>query len=171
MGVSGGLEAGANSVIAGDLKADPFDGDSLAGAAQQLLDDRLIDASCTPSSAGGTDASLCQGGANARHTGDPAQDTADFADRSPDNLRAHYVLPLAEFLIAGCSVFWFEEGEEELFALNGNFPFPASDHRAAYLDLEVPAPVPGGFPLMVGGLVFAGVMLRRRNQARLPGRP
>ena len=46
----GGLPEGSCFVIAGDYNADPFDGDSVDGAAQILLGNPLIDTSVTPAS-------------------------------------------------------------------------------------------------------------------------
>ena len=83
----GGLRPGTPFVIAGDQNADPFDGDSVEDAILQLLDHPRINAT-NPSSAGGPEASLLQGGANLTHEGDPAYDTADFSDTAPGNLRA-----------------------------------------------------------------------------------
>ena len=42
---------------------------------------------------GGRRGAVDQGGANLGHEGDPALDTADFADGAPGNLRVDYVLP------------------------------------------------------------------------------
>ena len=47
-GRSGGLKPGELFVIAGDQNADPFDGDSLPGAIQQLLDNPLVNTRVTP---------------------------------------------------------------------------------------------------------------------------
>src|SRR5690606_16759185 len=97
-GRRGGLRAGALFVLLGDLNADPYDGTSVDGAIRQLLDHPRVDASYVPSSEGAVEASRLQGGVNAGHRGDPAHDTADFADQPPDgpgNLRVDYVLPAA----------------------------------------------------------------------------
>ncbi len=164
MGMTGGLAAGAKFVIAGDLNSDPFDGDSLPGAAQQLLENPLVNTSFTPSSAGGPDAAARQGAANLAHIGNPAFDTADFNDGSPGNLRADYVLPSANLTIEGGGVLWFEDSGP-LFPLTNDFPFAASDHRAVYVDVAVPEPVPipGSLPLMIGGFGLVAMMLRRRG--------
>ena len=149
-GQTGGLEAGARFVIVGDYNADPFDGDSVNGAANQLLDHPLIngsatDPSVTPSSEGGTDAADRQAGANEGHTGNPAFDTADFGfagftdgvqnpDNAPGNLRVDYALPSEaglSYLDGG--VFW-QAAEDPLFPLA---EFPTSDHRLVYTDLRV----------------------------------
>jgi hypothetical protein len=84
----GGLKPGSKFVIAGDQNSDPFDGDSVEGAAQQLIDNPRVNTTITPRSDGAVEASALQGGANLLHEGDPQFDTADFADTSPGNLRA-----------------------------------------------------------------------------------
>ena len=136
-GHRGGLLPGSQFVIAGDQNSDPFDGDSIAGAAQQLLDHRWINARFTPSSAGAAEASALQGGANTTHRTNPAQDTADFADTpGPGNLRADYVLPSFGLDVRGGGVFW-PVASDPLSRLTGTFPFPSSDHRLVWLDLHL----------------------------------
>ena len=133
-GRHGGLKPGTPFVIAGDQNADPFDGDSVEDAILQLLDHRRIDAT-NPSSAGGPEASLLQGGANATHEGDPAYDTADFSDTAPGNLRADYVLPARRLRTVGSGVFW-PLTTDPLYRLTGAFPFPTSDHRMVWIDVR-----------------------------------
>jgi hypothetical protein len=82
-GNTGGLQPGAFFVIAGDQNSDPFDGDSISGSAQLLLERPLINTKVTPSSEGAVEQAMLQGGANTSHLGDPAFDTADFADTAP----------------------------------------------------------------------------------------
>jgi Endonuclease/Exonuclease/phosphatase family len=136
-GRRGGLRPDTTFVIAGDQNSDPFDGDSIPGAAQQLLDHHWINAEFTPSSAGAAEASALQGGANAAHRGDPANDTADFADvPGPGNLRADYVLPSRKLEVLGGAVFW-PVSSDPLSRLTGTFPFPSSDHRLVWLDVRV----------------------------------
>ncbi len=128
-GRHGGLRPGAAFVIAGDQNSDPLDGDSIPGAAQQLLDNPRVNARFAPSSAGAPEAAVLQGGANTTHRSDPAYDTADFADSTPGNLRADYVLPSKSLRVTGGGVFWPTRADP-LFRLTGNFPFvPTSDHR------------------------------------------
>ncbi|NEQ96453.1 MAG: phytase, partial [Cyanothece sp. SIO2G6] len=143
-GVSGGLVSGASFVIMGDQNADPFDGDSVPGAIQQLLDDPLVNTTITPSSEGGTDAALRQGGTNETHLGDPAFETADFGfagvgnpDGVPGNLRVDYALPSSDLAIADAGVFW-QASDDPLFPLA---EFPTSDHRLVYVDVVTPADI------------------------------
>jgi len=131
----GGLKPGTPFVIAGDQNADPHDGDSVDDAILQLLDHPRIDPS-SPTSAGGAEASAIQGGANTTHEGDPAYDTADFADTAPGNLRVDYVLPSRHRLqTLGSGVFW-PTTTDPLYRLTGAFPFPTSDHRMVWVDVR-----------------------------------
>ncbi|HSJ34715.1 MAG TPA: endonuclease/exonuclease/phosphatase family protein [Acidimicrobiia bacterium] len=135
-GVYGGIEPGEPFVIAGDQNSDPFDGDSIPGAIQQLLDHPRVNDKMAPASTGGVWASETQGGINDEHLSDPAEDTADFAE-PPGNLRADYVLPSKQLRIVDSAVFWPAEGEP-YFELTGVFPFPSSDHRLVWIDVMVP---------------------------------
>jgi hypothetical protein len=138
-GNPGGLEAGALFVIAGDQNSDPFDGDSIPGSAQLLLEHPLISTKVTPRSDGAVEQSALQGGANLTHVGDPQFDTADFLDvPAPGNLRADYVLPRRNLPIEAAEVFW-PESTDPLFPLVGTFPFPSSDHRLVWVDVRIPA--------------------------------
>ncbi|WP_127480642.1 endonuclease/exonuclease/phosphatase family protein [Nocardioides pantholopis] len=135
-GRRGGLRRGASFVIAGDQNADPLDGDSVDSAIDQLLDSPFV-RDPLPASAGATEASALQGGANATHRGDPAYDTADFADTAPGNLRVDYVLPSRDLRVRDAGVFWPVQADP-LSRLTGVFPFPSSDHRAVWVDVRVP---------------------------------
>jgi 3-phytase/alkaline phosphatase D len=137
-GNQGGLEPGAMFVIAGDQNSDPFDGDSVPGSIQQLLDHPLVNTKVTPNSAGAVEQSDLQGGANETHLSDPAYDTADFSDFAPGNLRADYVLPRKNLRIVEASVFW-PTSDDPLFELVGTWPFPSSDHRLVWVDVWVPS--------------------------------
>ena len=133
-GHRGGLKKGASFVVAGDQNSDPLDGDSIPGAVQQLLNaPRVSDP--LPTSDGAVEASALQGGANTTHRSDPRYDTADFADTTPGNLRADYVLPSRDLEIRGAKVFWPVQADP-LFRLTGVFPFPTSDHRLVWVDLR-----------------------------------
>jgi hypothetical protein len=136
-GETGGLGPGSLFVIAGDQNSDPFDGDSIPGSAQLLLEHALINTKVTPDSEGAVEQAALQGGANATHLGDPAFDTADFADTAPGNLRADYVLPRKNMPIEDAGVFW-PTSDDPLFRLVGTFPFPSSDHRLVWIDVRVP---------------------------------
>jgi 3-phytase len=143
-GRRGGLGRGQHFVIAADMNADPVDGDSTAGAIQQLLDNPRINTSVTPTSPGGPEQSALQDQINSTHKGNPAFDTADFADTSPGNLRADYVLPDRDTKIKRSFVFW-PKSSDPLFGLVGLFNpallpngngFPSSDHRLVAVDVK-----------------------------------
>ena len=132
-GRSGGLSADAKFVIAGDLNADPHDGDSSQSAIRQLLDHSRIDATKTPMSAGGQEQSEKQRGANESHQGPPSHDTADFGDRGrgSGNLRVDYVLPSKSLLTKNSGVFWPTSDRDEFRLIN------ASDHRLVWIDVSI----------------------------------
>lgn len=182
-GGSGGLPAGARFVIAGDMNADPNDGDSFASAIKQLLDSPLVNTSFTPESAGGTAAATDpsnNGAANDSHLTDPKFDTADFNDAGPGNLRVDYVLPSANLDIEGGGVFWPVDpqtgdinntGDE--FDLVGTFRnqnlyanFPSSDHKAVWVDVSIAAvPEADTWAMLIAGLGLVGYAARRRMKS------
>jgi hypothetical protein len=125
-------------VLVGNLNLDPLDGQGEREAAQRLLaHPRLGDPA--PASAGGAAAAARQGGANARHLGDPALDTADWRDEpGPGNLRVSYVLPSVDLDVTGAGVLWPEDGEPLAAALAEGTP-----HRLVWVDLAPPRLDPG----------------------------
>ncbi|WP_300015760.1 endonuclease/exonuclease/phosphatase family protein [Pseudonocardia sp.] len=129
-GERGGLGGGERFVIMGDQNADPFDGDSFPGAAQQILTaQRVIDP--MPGSDGGVEAAQVQGGPNLAHSGDPRLDTADFSEPVPGNLRVDYVLPSRPLQVRGAGVYW-PTAQDPLARLND-----ASDHHLTWVDLRL----------------------------------
>jgi hypothetical protein len=136
-GETGGLASGEPYVIMGDYNSDPNDGDSVVGAIQQILDLPQLRTKTTPSSEGGPEQAELQGGINETHISDPAFDTADFADTAPGNLRVDYVLPSRPLKLTAAKVFWPLQ-DDPLFRLVGVFPFPSSDHRLVWADVDVP---------------------------------
>jgi hypothetical protein len=186
-GNTGGLEAGAKFVIAGDYNADPLDGDSFKGtvngqqynAIGQLLDNPLINTSVTPTAPGGADAATHpsnNGNANQSHIGDPAHDTADFSDAAPGNLRVDYVLPSANLQIEGAGIFWPADPDRNApnttgdeYDLVGNFRdqslyanYPSSDHKAVWVDVTV-VPEPETYAMLLAGLSLIAAASRRRK--------
>lgn len=157
----GGLAPGSRFVIEGDQNADPFDGDSTDDAILQLLDNPLVNTTVTPASEGGPDAAARQNAVNDTHLGNPAFDTADFADTTSGNLRADYVLPSQNLEITDAAVFW-PESDEPLFRLVGDFDpdlpsgFPSSDHRLVSADLAVEPTIPDVSRKTVGNVEFLG---------------
>lgn len=130
-GRSGGLPLTRHFVVLGDYNADPFDGDSLPGASQQLLDHERVNNRFTPLSGGAAEASQLQGGLNAQQKGNPAADTADFNDQYTGNLRLDYVLPSAGLEVVDGAVFWPASGEA------GHEWMGVSDHHLVWLDLRI----------------------------------
>jgi hypothetical protein len=129
-GVRGGLAADARFVIAGDLNADPHDGDSRQQAARQLTENALVNGEVIPRSNGGLAASRSSGGVNLQHRGDSAADTGDFNDTSVGNLRIDYVLPSQNLTIVEAGVFWPAPGEA------GAELADVSDHHLVWVDVE-----------------------------------
>jgi len=119
-GLAGGLPAGARFVIGGDHNADPSQGDSVAGAAQQFTNHPLINNSVVPSAAA---------------YGNNTTNTADF---NPTDLRVDYVLPSKSgFTILNSAIFW-PLSPPALASLVSNDN--ASDHRLVWLEVQ-PVPV------------------------------
>lgn len=135
-GDRGGLRGGSLFVIAGDQNADPNDGDSTAGAIEQLLGHPRVNTKPVPTSGGAAEASALQGGVNLSHLGDAAHDTADFSE-PPGNLRVDYVLPSRQIRVVDAGVFW-PTSDDPLSRLTGTYPFPSSDHRLVWVDADVP---------------------------------
>ncbi|MBP6095131.1 MAG: endonuclease/exonuclease/phosphatase family protein [Methyloversatilis sp.] len=186
-GGTGGLASGAKFVIAGDYNADPLDGDSFKGtvagqqynAIGQLLDNPLVNTTLTPSAPGGLDAKTHpsnNGTANLSHVGDPTQDTADFSDSAPGNLRVDYVLPSANLDMTGAGIFWPVDPDRnapnttgDVYDLVGNFRdqglyanYPSSDHKAVWVDVTV-VPEPETYAMLLAGLGLIGFAARRRG--------
>ncbi|MGY2080687.1 endonuclease/exonuclease/phosphatase family protein [Modestobacter sp. SYSU DS0657] len=143
-GEPGGLHPRDRFVIMGDLNADPADdGNGLPGAADQVIGLRQVQ-DPRPTSEGAAEAAARQGGANLGHDGDPALDTADFADgeTDPGNLRVDHVLPSKRLRVCGAGVFW-PSSDDPLSRLTGVYDpqftngFPSSDHRMVWVDIAL----------------------------------
>ncbi|WP_068402078.1 endonuclease/exonuclease/phosphatase family protein [Kribbia dieselivorans] len=149
-GTRGGLKAGSTFVIAGDYNADPLDGDSVNGAINQLLGNKRVNSTFTPASEGGAQAAARQGGANLKHKGNPAFDTADFADGAPGNLRVDMVLPSKGLPVRDGGVYWLTKENPLYDRLIGDWSptrsgnewggngFPTSDHKLVWIDVNLP---------------------------------
>lgn len=136
-GQRGGLHAGERFVVAGDLNSDPVDGDSLPGAATQLLDHPFVNTKITPTSEGAVEQTILQGSNNVLATAE--FDTADFGEAEfggPGNLRVDYVLPSRQLKMLDAAVDWPLMSDPD-FDEVGVFPFPASDHRLVWVDARV----------------------------------
>lgn len=136
----GGLARGEACVIMGDLNLDAFDGDARGQVMRRLLEHPYLNA-FSPTSRGGEEAALLEGGMNTRHRGNPAMDTANFPDhpmgRAPGNLRADYVLPSKNLGPVDSGVFWPTTGSpwRRLIGDDGSL---ASDHRLVWVDAIPP---------------------------------
>lgn len=124
-GQRGGLAHDAAFVIAGDLNADPVDGDGYQHPVRLLLEHPRIDARFVPTSTGAR--------AQAAHYGLPregntATHTGDFGPVA-GTLRIDYVLPSRQFKVRDGGVFWPAAGEP------GHDWIDASDHHMVWLDL------------------------------------
>lgn len=135
-GGKGGLDRHADFVVLGDLNSDPLDGDSRPGSISRLLNLREVQ-DPEPTAEGAAEASVLQGRVNLEHRGDPGTDTADFEDAEAGNMRVDYVLPSQSLTVRGAGIFWPRAGMPGS-ELTGVFPFPASDHRLVYVDVDVP---------------------------------
>mgnify|MGYP003342298869 CR=1 FL=1 len=62
--------------------------------------------------------------------------TADFADTTPGNLRIDYTLLSRRLRPTDAGVFW-PVRSDPLSRLTGEYPFPTSDHRLVWADVEV----------------------------------
>ncbi|MBE9257941.1 phytase [Dolichospermum sp. LEGE 00246] len=154
-GKKGNLAAGSSFVIMGDQNADPLDGDSYNNAIRQLLLNPSINTNVIPTSLGAPQQATLQGQANNNHKGNPAFDTADFADTAPGNLRTDYVLPSSDLQISKSEVYW-PSNTDTNFPLVGTFNpslpggFPSSDHRLIYADVQVGETEPGKTAVSAG---------------------
>ena len=128
-GKKGGLAQGSDFVIAGDMNADPSDGDSTMNAAKLITEHDLINHSHTPASEGGVFYAKQQAMVNLSQSGNPAFDTGDFNDASVGNLRIDYCLPSKTLEIKQSGVFWPKPGQP------GADLVTASDHRMVWVDI------------------------------------
>lgn len=128
-GRRGGLAENARFVIAGDLNADPADGDGIQGTIVELLENPKVLRMATPRSDGAQEAALAGGGANARHTGMAHHDTGSFGPKV-GNMRLDYVLPSIGWQVTASGVFWPKAGE------TGHDWLDATDHRMVWVDLQ-----------------------------------
>jgi endonuclease/exonuclease/phosphatase family metal-dependent hydrolase len=131
-GTRGGLDPGARFVIAGDLNADPHDGDGDRGreALRALLGHERIERFQAPSSDGGQEASLAVQ-PRVPHRGDPRHDTCRIGG-GVGNLRLDYVIPSRGLSVLDTQVFWPVSTHPDAKLTDG------SDHHMVWLDLALP---------------------------------
>ncbi|MEM7778546.1 MAG: endonuclease/exonuclease/phosphatase family protein [Pseudomonadota bacterium] len=102
--------------VAGVANADPFDGDARRDGIHALLRHKAIQ-DTRPRDDIGRHLAVADGGVNTKHAGDPAMDTANWSDDGPGNLRVDYVLPSADWRVAGSGILWAEPDEDGIPAL------------------------------------------------------
>lgn len=116
-GQIGALPPAAPVVLLGDANLDPARGEGRQGAIKALLTHpRLVDP--TPRSEGAAEA------------GAP-QDTVDWNEPTPGNLRVDYVLPGQGLTVTGAGVYWPGSREDGAQAAQA-----ASRHRLVWVDLD-----------------------------------
>lgn len=124
-GRRGGLPAEASFVIAGDLNADPKDGDSTGNPAALLLAAPRVNGDFVPTSEGAVARAV---GYDLPRQGDPAAHTGDFGPRT-GTLRIDYVLPSRDLDVANGGVFW-PLPDDPMHAWTA-----VTDHHMVWLDL------------------------------------
>ncbi len=131
--ISQSMPKTAYFVILADFNADPVDGEGLGFAINTLLNHpRVVDPA--PGSLGAIWANNDQAGINLHQTGNPANDTADWADSEVGNLRVDYVLPSSNLTVLGSGVFW-PEPEDPLFEM---IEASQTAHRLVWVDVSLP---------------------------------
>ena len=129
-GRAGGLPADARFVLAGDLNADPDDGDAWRDAINALLVHPRMRPDAPPRAPGGA---IAAAGYGLPRIGDTTTHTGDFGPRA-GTLRLDYVLPSRGLGLAGSGVFW-PAPDAPAAAIAGG-----SDHHLAWVDLLAPGP-------------------------------
>jgi endonuclease/exonuclease/phosphatase family metal-dependent hydrolase len=132
-GVIGPLDPSAAFVVMGDLNADPNDGSGRPEGIRSLLDCPRVNSTIVPQSEGGRQAAALQGRENLKHRGDPSEDTGDFGDKNPGNLRCDFVLPSRGLKVVASGVFW--PTVEQLASIDKGL-LDASDHRLVWMDIQ-----------------------------------
>ena len=126
-GKHGGLLQDAAFVIAGDLNADPMDGDGFQHPVRLLLDHPRVNSRFVPTSSGARAQAARYGHSR---EGNTATHTGDFGP-SAGTLRIDYVLPSRQLNVRDGGVFWPATGEP------GHDWIDASDHHLVWLDLTI----------------------------------
>ncbi len=115
-------------VLMGNSNLDPADGDGLHAAMVDLLADARVQ-DPHPQSEGGLLAPPDVG-----QSGPAAEDTTDWPDGAPGNLRVTYVLPAATLGIVGAGVFW-PAPDDPAAALLGEDGLAAGPHRLVWVEI------------------------------------
>lgn len=132
-GTRGGLKEGERFIVFGDQNSDPADGgNSGTDGIRQVLD---LDTVCDPkpTSRGAAEAAKEQPG-NEGHSTPADQDTGDFSDPKPGNLRVDYVVPSCNLEVEDSAVFWPAAGEKMADLMD---PKATSDHRLTWTKVRL----------------------------------
>ena len=124
-GRCGGLAADARFVIAGDMNADPRDGEARPGAIDQLLESPRVLDYAAPRSAGAAERARIYG---LPRKGDTATHTGDFGPKV-GTLRIDYVQPSRGLRVRDAGVAWPTQAAPDARFADG------SDHHAVWVDL------------------------------------
>ncbi|MGP9791265.1 endonuclease/exonuclease/phosphatase family protein [Roseinatronobacter sp. NSM] len=128
------LPPDAPFVVMGGSNLDPFDGDGMHGAMQDLLAHPAVQ-DPRPGSEGAVRAA--QFGISRDHQGPHAHDTVDWPQvPGPGNLRVSYILPARGLRITASGVFWPVPDAPEA-ALLGPPDAPPTRHRLVWVDLDM----------------------------------
>ncbi|TDR78786.1 endonuclease/exonuclease/phosphatase family protein [Photobacterium lutimaris] len=139
-GVYGGLAAGSNFVVAGDLNADHQMGDGDRETIANLITHSMVNVEGTlgsyaPSSNGGEyclNEGICTRNADTPHVENIT---------STSGLRLDYVIPSATLSVKGSGVFWPAGSEDGYYLVYddelGNSKGVSSDHRMVWVDLDL----------------------------------
>ncbi len=133
-GKVGPLSADSHFVVLGDLNSDPIDGSGISQGIIDLLSSPRVSSQFVPTSEGAIEASKLQGKANQKHRGNAANDTGDFNDNEPGNLRIDFVLPSSNCKVVNGGVFW--PTVDQLKGLDPKLG-DSSDHHLVWLDIEL----------------------------------
>ncbi|MGY0220040.1 endonuclease/exonuclease/phosphatase family protein [Endozoicomonadaceae bacterium StTr2] len=144
-GKTGGLEAGARFVIAGDLNADPLNGDGDRKAITDLLGNSLVNVHATTGNltpvSNGAEAFIGSDDCKYRCSDDakPAQEPRRITNTS--SLRLDYVIPSSNLGVKASGVFWPASNEEGYHLVKdaklGVGKGVSSDHRLVWADLDL----------------------------------
>jgi len=135
-GTKGGLAEQSCFVILGDLNADPIDGSGIHEVIQGLLTSQQVNSRVTPRSDGAVEAAKVQGKQNVTHKADAANDTGDFNDGNPGNLRCDFVLPSADLSVVDSGVYW---PSSKGLSPDDKKMMDATDHRIVWIDVVLPS--------------------------------
>ena len=134
-GNKGGIGEDASFIIAGDLNADPIDGDSYNYAIKQLLEhprvaQEVAVGNLVPASKGGKDYQT-----DKAFFGTPDYWTHTFP------LRLDYVLPSADLNVIDTGVYWQAKGEDYRYLFENEKgeqgKTVSSDHRLVWVDIKI----------------------------------